>query len=124
MRNNRIIWGLLYIVLSSTIAVAQDKVEVKVEKEWHNNGVDGNRSLLSSPSLTKDEVNVYLYWEKALENVTITISDVSGHAVYAETVTIPAGVEHPISIETLPAGQYYISVVQGSNYILGIFTNI
>jgi len=35
--------------------------------------------------------------------------------------TVPAGMYYAVSIELLPAGQYYLSVYQGSNYVIGMF---
>lgn len=38
-----------------------------------------------------------------------------------EVTTVPAGMYYAISIESLPIGQYYLSIYQGSNYVIGVF---
>ena len=82
---------------------------------------DPYRSLSSSPSLFKDANFVYVYSEKQLDNLTIGITDMQGNVYHQEVTTVPAGMYYAISIESLPEGQYYLSIYQGSNYVIGLF---
>ena len=94
---------------------------INVEDGWDKNE-DGDRSLSSSPSLFKDANFVYVYSEKQLDNVTIGITDMQGNTYHYEVTTVPAGIYYAVSIDSLPVGQYYLCVYQGSNYVIGIFT--
>lgn len=75
----------------------------------------------SSPQLYQDESNVYVYTEKQFDNLTIGITDMAGNVYHEEVTTVLAGMYYAISIESLPAGQYYICIYQGSNYVIGVF---
>ena len=94
---------------------------IHVEDGWDKNE-DGDRSFSSSPSLFKDANFVYVYSEKQLDNVTIGITDMQGNTYHYEVTTIPACTYYAVSIDSLPSGQYYICVYQGSNYVIGMFT--
>ena len=94
---------------------------IHVEDGWDKNE-DGDRSFSSSPSLFKDANFVYVYSEKQLDNVTIGITDMQGNTYHYEVTTIPACTYYAVSIDSLPSGQYYLCVYQGSNYVIGMFT--
>ncbi len=85
--------------------------------------IDGNRSDIFYPYLTRDESFVYIYSEKVLDNVIVTIYDATYCIVYEETLSISNNVEYAIPIETLSSGLYYINIVQGNgyDYLLGMF---
>ena len=93
---------------------------IPTEDKWEQNA-DGDRSLSQSPSLFKDANFVYVYSEKQLDNLYIGITDMNWNVVYDETTTVPAGVYYAVSIASLPAGTYYITIMQGSKYIIGMF---
>lgn len=113
---------LLFISFSlpSFIYAENEKVEIPTEDKWGEKA-DGDRSLSNSPSLFKDANFVYAYSEKQLDNLTIGITDMQGNVYHQEVTTVPAGMYYAISIESLPDGQYYLSIYQGNNYIIGIF---
>ena len=94
---------------------------IHIEDGWDKNE-DGDRSFSSSPSLFKDANFVYVYSEKQLDNVTIGITDMQGNTYHYEVTTIPACTYYAVSIDSLPSGQYYLCVYQGSNYVIGMFT--
>lgn len=94
---------------------------IHVEDGWDKNE-DGDRSFSSPPSLFKDANFVYVYSEKQLDNVTIGITDMQGNTYHYEVTTIPACTYYAVSIDSLPSGQYYLCVYQGSNYVIGMFT--
>ena len=62
------------------------------------------------------------YHAKQLDNVTIGITDMQGNTYHYEVTTIPACTYYAVSIDSLPSGQYYLCVYQGSNYVIGMFT--
>ena len=76
----------------------------------------------SSPQLYQSESSVYVYSEKQLDNVTIGITDMQGNTYHYEVTTIPACTYYAVSIDSLPSGQYYFCVYQGSKYVIGMFT--
>lgn len=111
-----------FSILSPVHVMADAKKEIPpVQNGWDKNE-DGDRSLASTPSLFNDANHVYVYSEKQLDNVTIGITDMQGNTYHYEMTTIPASMYYAVSIESLPEGQYYFCVYQGSNYIIGVFT--
>lgn len=104
----------------NVLAETKEKVP-PVQNDW-DKGEDGDRTLSSMPSLLRDVNSVYAYSEKELDNVTIGITDMQGNVYYEEVTTVPAGIYYAISIESLPVGQYYFYIYQGSNYVIGMFT--
>ena len=94
---------------------------IPIEDGWDNDE-DGHRSLVASPSLFSDANFVYVYSEKQLDNITIGITDMQGNTYHYEVTTIPACTYYAVSIDSLPSGQYYLCVYQGSKYVIGIFT--
>ena len=122
---NFIICLLLFVNCSSLCLFAQSNNKEyipPVQDSWNNTKADGDRSLSSSPSLFKDANFIYVYSEKQLDNLTIGITDMQGNVYHQEATTVPAGMYYAISIESLPEGQYYLSIYQGSNYMIGMFT--
>ena len=103
------------------LSADENSTVISVEDKWDKE-LDGDRSLSSSPSLFKDVNFVYVYSEKQLDNLTIGITDMQGNVYHQEVTTVPAGMYYAISIESLPEGQYYLSIYQGSNYMIGMFT--
>ena len=110
-----------FCFLSPVDAKHDDTEELPpVENGWDKKA-DGDRSLSSAPSLFKDVNHVYVYSEKQLDNVTIGITDMMGNTCHYEVTTVPAYTYYAVSIDSLPTGQYYLCVYQGSNYVIGIF---
>lgn len=84
-------------------------------------GESGDRTN-SSPQLYQGDNYVYVYSEKQLDNLYIGITDTLGNVFYEETTTVLAGQYYAIPISSLPDGTYYLSIIQGSNYVIGIFS--
>lgn len=112
---------LIFLGISSTITAKEDEKVIPPENAKWDNEEDPDRSLSSSPSLFKDANFVYVYSEKQLDNLTIGITDMQGNTYHYEVTTVPACTYYAVSIESLPAGQYYLCLYQGSNYVIGIF---
>ena len=108
--------GLL-VTLSHQVYADQKVTIPDDDKYWERT----NDRDDSSPRLYQDESSVYVYSEKQLDNLTIGITDMMGNVYHYEVTTVPACTYYAVSIESLPAGQYYLSVYQGSNYVIGIF---
>ena len=110
---------LMVLLLNLTTQVyAEEKIKIPDDSKWENTNDRNN----NSPQLFQDNSNVYVYSEKQLDNVTISITDMQGNMYHYEVATVPAGMYYAISIESLPAGQYYFCIYQGSNYIIGTFS--
>ena len=109
---------LLCLLLGLSYQVqADDKTKIPDDKKWERTNDRDN----SSPELYQSESSVYVYSEKQLDNLTIGITDMTGNVYHEEVTTVSAGVYYAISIESLPAGQYYFCIYQGSNYVIGVF---
>lgn len=90
------------------------------DKNW-DDSID-IRSISSEPTLSQDDNAIYIYSDKELEDLSIQIKDLSGNIVYSTIATVPAGIEYPTAIGTLPQGNYLFIITQGSKYIVGHFT--
>ena len=111
----------IFILMTLLFCLSQqiyaEKKPVNGDSKW---GEDNDREL-SVPQLYQDETYVYVYTEKRLDNLIIGITDALGNVYHQEVTTVPACTYYAISIESLPEGTYYLSVIQGSNYVIGIF---
>ena len=76
----------------------------------------------NSPQLYQDDSYVYVYSEKQLDNLYIGITNMQGNVFYEETTTVPAGMYYAIPTQSLPSGMYYLYIIQGSNYVIGTFS--
>lgn len=111
-----ILMGLLFC-LSQQIFADDEKKPIPETPVW---GETNDRDL-SAPQLYQDNTHVYVYTEKQLDNLTIGITDMQGNVYYEEVTTVPACMYYAISIESLPEGVYYFTIIQGSNYVIGMF---
>ena len=113
---------IFYLLLICLFCISQQtyakKEELPKEEGWNKNENRDN----NSPRLYQDDTYVYVYSEKQLDNLYIGIIDMQGNIFYEETATIPAGQYYAIPINTLPNGMYYLNIIQGSNYAIGLFT--
>lgn len=107
----------MFICINYVYANEEKKV-IPPDRNWERTNERDN----SSPELYQSESFVYVYSEKQLDNLTIGITDMQGNVYYEEVTTVPAGIYYAISIESLPVGQYYFCIYQGSNYVIGMFT--
>lgn len=90
------------------------------DKNWGD--LDNRSAISSEPTLSQDDNAIYIYSDKELEDLSIQIKDLSGNIVYSTIATVPAGIEYPTAIGTLPQGDYLFVIAQGSKYIVGHFT--
>ena len=104
------IFACLFFCIGSIYAEGDKKVIPK-DNEWEKT----NERDTSSPQLYQSESSVYVYSEKQLDNVTIGITDMQGNTCHYEVTTVPACTYYAVSIDSLPSGQYYLCVYQGSN---------
>lgn len=117
MKNLLIIFFVMFFCINSLYA-EKKKDPIPQDGTWErSNDRDNN-----SPLLYQDNSHVYVYSEKQLDNLYIGITDMQGNVYYEETTTVPASTYYAISIESLPQGMYYLSIIQGGNYVIGIFT--
>ncbi len=115
---------LLIIIIGLVFGLTQLHAEKnKIPIPQNDNWEETEERDISSPQLYQSESSVYVYSEKELDNLTIGITDMQGNTYHYEVTTVPAGLHYAISIESLPVGQYYLCVYQGSKYVIGIFTN-
>ena len=109
---------LICLIISQSGYAEDPPRKIPPKDHWEETNDRDN----SSPQLYQSESSVYVYSEKQLDNVTIGITDMQGNTYHYEVTNVPAGTYYAISIESLPEGQYYLCIYQGSNYIIGVFT--
>lgn len=94
----------------------------KVKQLMTNGDKDRKNRDISTPQFYYDSDFVYIYSEKQLDNLYIGITDMQGNVFHEETTTVPASQYYAIPISLLPNGTYYLSIIQGNNYVIGIFS--
>ena len=104
------IFASLFFCIGSVYAEEEKKV-IPIDNEWEKT----NDRDASSPQLYQSDSSVYVYSEKQLDNLTIGITDMQGNTYHYEVTTVPACTHYAVSIDSLPSGQYYLCVYQGSN---------
>lgn len=109
---------ICFFLGTSQYVYADKKKDIPKDDKWDKSDDREN----NSPQLYQDDSNVYVYSEKQLDNLCIGITDMQGNVFYEETTTVPAGMYYAIPIESLPQGMYYLSIIQGSNYVIGMFS--
>ena len=115
-----LLFSLIMLLPIKISAETKDEVP-PVQINWDKKE-DDDRSQSYMPSLLRDINHVYVYSEKQLDNLSIGITDMMGNTYYYEVTNVPACTYYAVSIASLPTGQYYLCVYQGSNYIIGMFT--
>lgn len=113
------IFILMTLLFCLSLQIYAEKKPVNGGGNWE----DTNDRELSVPQLYQDDAYVYVYTEKQLDNLVIGITDAQGNVYYQEVTTVLACTYYAVSIESLPEGTYYLSVIQGSNYVIGVFEN-
>lgn len=107
---------LLFISFNQIIAAETIR---SIDESWTANT---DRSLVSSPSITKEGHTLFIYSDEPLEDLHISITTEIGTMVYEETSSIPSDTTHLVSIDALPVGNYYIVLVHESKYMVALFT--
>ena len=118
MKSKRFFISLCCLVLVSLSTVAYGE-DIAINGNWVNE--NGDRSLSSSPTLIKEGNTLLILSDKFLENLSVTIIGEDERQVYLELPDVVVDMEYSIPIDTLPVGNYYITVMQGNNYIIGYF---
>ena len=118
MKNKVLTLFLTMVFCIGNSYAEDDKIPIPPDQKWEETE---NRDT-SSPQLYQNESSVYVYYEKQLDNVTIGITDMQGNTWHYEVTTIPACTYYAVSIDSLPSGEYYLCVYQGSKYVIGIFS--
>lgn len=108
-----LVLGLLSL---STVAYAE---KIPVNTNWEN--TLGARSFSSSPALVKEGNALLVQSDKVLENLSITIVSEDGRKICLELTNVTVDMEYVIPIDMLPVGGYNITVMQGTNYVIGYF---
>lgn len=118
MEAKRLIASLCFLVptLLGTMGYAEN---IPVNKNWDNE-ID-NRSLSSCPTLVKEGNTPLILSDETVENLSIAITSGDGKQIYWELHHATVDMELVIPIDFLPKGDYYITVMQGSKYIIGNF---
>lgn len=85
--------------------------KIPVNKNWED--TLGVRSLSSSPTLLKEGNILLILSDEVLENLSIAITTEDRRQVCLELANV--------TVDMLPSGGYYITVMQGTNYVIGYF---
>lgn len=118
MKTLQFILIALFLSMSQYGYAKKEKEPLPGDEHWEQSGNRNN----NSPQLFQDDTYVYVYSEKQLDNLYIGITDTLGNVFYEETTRVLAGQYYAIPISSLPDGTYYLSIIQGSNYVIGIFS--
>ena len=100
MKKRSFILGLVFLMFVSSV-VYPNRVK-DTEQSWEE---EEDRSIISSPTLSIDENNIYIHSNKLLDGLNVKIINI----------------EYPISIDFLLNGDYKIFISKGNNYLVGYF---
>ena len=110
MKKRSFILGLVFLMFVSSV-VYPNRVK-DTEQSWEE---EEDRSIISSPTLSIDENNIYIHSNKLLDGLNVKIINIKGNVLYNDII------EYPISIDFLLNGDYKIFISKGNNYLVGYF---
>lgn len=84
-------------------------------------GHGGDKSVGTYITFIQNDNIVYLHHSKPLTNLYIGVTTLRNEVVYSETAYIPANTYYTLDLTSLPADEYYITLIQGSNYAVHRF---
>ncbi|WP_455665593.1 DUF3244 domain-containing protein [Phocaeicola sp.] len=108
--------GCFVLVLFGTVAYAEN---IPVKNKWREEL--GERSLSSCPSLIKEGSTLFILSDRVLDNLSIAITTEDGQQICLELTDVTVDMEYVLPVDMLPVGNYYITVMQGMNYVIGYF---
>ncbi len=121
MKARKIILCIALCAAFSPSTFARKAVKTTITN-WNGTEVrTRSETTLSPPSIEISENMLYIFSNIPLNNLSITIKNNSGNIVFSENVSLLEGIDYPVTINQLPQGDYWIYLVQGDNYIIGIF---
>ena len=107
------------LIVSLCCLVRTYAEKIPVNKNWED--TLGVRSLSSSPTLLKEGNILLILSDEVLENLSIAITTEDRRQVCLELANVTVDMEYVIPVDMLPSGGYYITVMQGTNYVIGYF---
>ena len=116
MKKRSFILGLVFLMFVSSV-VYPNRVK-DTEQSWEE---EEDRSIISSPTLSIDENNIYIHSNKLLDGLNVKIINIKGNVLYNDIITVSSEIEYPISIDFLLNGDYKIFISKGNNYLIGYF---
>ena len=116
MKKRSFILGLVFLMFVSSV-VYPNRVK-DTEQSWEE---EEDRSIISSPTLSIDENNIYIHSNKLLDGLNVKIINIKGNELYNDIITVSSEIEYPISIDFLLNGDYKIFISKGNNYLVGYF---
>ncbi|WP_321331751.1 DUF3244 domain-containing protein [uncultured Bacteroides sp.] len=107
-----------FFVLFCINAFAEE-VNIDLEKD---NQTTSTRSLTVDPTVTHDGNIVYIYYsDYLLANLQITVKDLSGNAVYSNTVSVSCNQPYSFVLNNVENGDYEIELSYGNMLLYGYF---
>ena len=101
MKKRSFILGLVFLMFVSSV-VYPNRVK-DTEQSWEE---EEDRSIISSPTLSIDENNIYIHSNKLLDGLNVKIINIKGNVLYNDIITVSSEIEYPISIDFLLNGDY------------------
>jgi len=78
------------------------------------------RSIINPPELYQSGSTIYIDSSITLQNLQITVKDLSGSTLYSETTTVYGGIEYSFTLG-FSTGEYMIELTHGTQYLYGYF---
>lgn len=83
----------------------------------------GTRSLSVAPTVTYEGSIVHVYYsDYLLEDLQITVKDLSGNVVYSSTVSVSYNEPYSFILNNVDSGEYEIELSYGTNLFYGYFS--
>lgn len=80
------------------------------------------RSVSVKPIASLDGNTISISAPVTLRNVSVVVKDMTGNAVYSETIVIPAKQYYSIVLDNVEDGDYILEVTFDNKYFHGYFT--
>lgn len=101
--------------------ISADKDPIPVGGTWPPKTRSIDQGVPFSAVFDNSSKNLTLYVNGNVGNISVTVEDNNGNAVYSQSLQGNYGTVLTISMNGEPAGTYVISVTDGTNYVSGQF---
>jgi len=102
------------------VSAFADEINIHFEKDSQPTKT---RSLSMEPTATHDENVVHIYYsDYLLENLQVTVKDLSGNTVYSNVVSVSYDHPYLFILDNVESGDYILELNYGNKAIYGYFS--
>lgn len=110
----------LIIGLQYSFAQTDSKTDKEKIQTDDNNWFPPTRSIVYPPELYQNGNIIYINSSITLQDLQITIKDLSGNTLYSATTTVYGNIEYSFNLN-IETSEYMIELTHGNQYLYGYF---